>query len=73
MQKATFTVAQFCDQHNTSRSFFYELIKQGKGPRLMKVGRRTLISAEAAAEWRRSMEAPATEDISDFLRNPVIG
>jgi predicted DNA-binding transcriptional regulator AlpA len=40
-----------------SRSLFYELVKGGKGPRLMKIGRRTLISQEAAADWRRAMEA----------------
>lgn len=57
MHKATATIPQFCDAHNISRTHLYELIKQGKGPRLMKVGRRTLISTEAATDWRRAMEA----------------
>lgn len=56
MLKATATIPQFCDAHNISRTHLYELIKQGKGPRLMKVGRRTLISTEAAADWRQAME-----------------
>jgi len=47
--KATESIPQFCSSHNISRTHLYELIKQGKGPRLMKVGRRTLISQEAAA------------------------
>ena len=51
-----FTVSQFCGSHNVSRTYFYELLKQGKGPRLMRVGRRFLISAEAAADWRKAME-----------------
>ncbi|MGE4238690.1 hypothetical protein [Hydrogenophaga sp.] len=55
--RAAATVPQFCDGHNISRTHFYELIKQGRAPRLMKVGRRTLISSEAAADWRRRMEA----------------
>lgn len=55
--KSAATVPQFCDGHNISRTHFYELIKQGKAPRLMKVGRRTLISQEAAADWRRRIEA----------------
>ncbi|CAN7528573.1 helix-turn-helix domain-containing protein [Variovorax paradoxus] len=55
--KSAATVPQFCEGHNISRTHFYELIKQGKAPRLMKVGRRTLISQEAAAEWRRRIEA----------------
>ena len=55
------TIAQFCTAHNISRTHFYELIKLGKGPRHMKVGRRTLISAEAAAEWRLRMERETAE------------
>jgi len=39
----------------------YHLVNAGKGPRLMKVGRRTLISVEAAADWRREMEAKTGE------------
>lgn len=53
---STYTVPQFCDGHNVSRTHFYALLKDGKGPRLMKVGRRTLISAEAAVAWRKRME-----------------
>lgn len=57
MNQPTFTIPQFCHNHgNISKSFLYKLIKDGKGPRLMKIGRRTLISAEAAADWRAQME-----------------
>ena len=55
------TVAQFCADHNISRTHFYQLIKDGKGPRLMKPGRRVLISAEAAADWRRAIEAATSQ------------
>ncbi len=34
----------------------YDLLKKGEGPRIMTVGRRKLISNEAAADWRREME-----------------
>jgi len=51
-----FTITQFADAHHVSRTHVYELIKQGKGPRLMKLGRRTLVSVEAAADWRRQIE-----------------
>lgn len=57
MSKLVYTVSEFCAAHgDISRSFFYKLLKQGKAPRLMKVGSRVLISAEAAAEWRAKME-----------------
>ena len=51
-----FSVSAFCADHGVSRSLFYRLIKEGRGPRLTKIARRTLISGEAAAEWRARME-----------------
>ena len=54
--KATFSIDEFCEAHNISRSTFYNLQKIGKGPRLMTVLNRRLISAEAAADWRVAME-----------------
>lgn len=56
-QPAVFNVAAFCAAHDISRAKFYHLLKIGQGPRVMKVGSRTLISHEAAADWRREMEA----------------
>lgn len=62
MTKPTYTVDEFCAAHGEiSRAFFYKLVKQGKGPRLMKCGNRTLITAEAAAEWRTEMERRTAE------------
>ena len=49
----------FCREHGISRAHFYNLLRRGEGPAIMKVGRRTLISVEAAAEWRWRMEALA--------------
>jgi hypothetical protein len=45
-----------------SQSYFHALVAKGKGPRLMKIGARTLISVEAAAEWRKQQEA-TTEQV----------
>ena len=59
--RPTSTVAQFCDDHNIGRTLYYQLEKDGKAPRSMKVGRRRLISAEAAAEWRARMERETAE------------
>jgi predicted DNA-binding transcriptional regulator AlpA len=50
------SVADFCRTNSISRSLFYKLQREGKGPRIMKIGRRTLISQEASAEWRKSLE-----------------
>ena len=50
------SIPEFCEAHGISEGFFYKLKKQGEGPREMKVGARTLITFESAAEWRRTRE-----------------
>jgi predicted DNA-binding transcriptional regulator AlpA len=50
------SVPDFCADNGISRSLFYRLVQEGRGPRLTKVCRRTLISPEAAAEWRARLE-----------------
>jgi hypothetical protein len=52
---------QFCEAHGISRALFYVMQRDGRGPAIMKVGKRTLISVEAATDWRRRMEAAAQE------------
>lgn len=53
---SAYSIAQFCDAHHISRTHLHNMCKAGKGPRMMKLGRRVLISAEAAADWRRQLE-----------------
>ena len=50
------SIREFCAAHGISEGFFYKLKKQGEGPREMKLGARTLITLESAAEWRRARE-----------------
>ena len=50
------SIPEFCDAHGISEGFYFKLKKQGKGPREMKVGARTLITLESAAEWRCERE-----------------
>lgn len=56
IEPRVYSVSEFCKSHRVSRSRFYQLLDANTGPRLMRVGRRVLISAEAAADWRRAME-----------------
>ena len=58
------SIPEFCEAFGISEDFFYTLKRQGKAPRLMKVGARTLISLEAAADWRREREAIASEAVA---------
>jgi predicted DNA-binding transcriptional regulator AlpA len=57
--RVAFSIREFCQAHGISEGFFYKLKKQGEGPREMKIGARTLITFEAAAEWRRAREEAA--------------
>jgi hypothetical protein len=54
---AAFTVDEFLVRNRISRGLFYKLVKGGTGPRIMKAGGRTLVSAEAERDWHRSLEA----------------
>jgi hypothetical protein len=51
-----YDVSSFCLAHNISRALLYKLLGRGLGPRIMKAGRKTLISKEAAGEWKALME-----------------
>jgi hypothetical protein len=57
-----YTVSEFCHQHHISVGMYYKLRAAGLAPREMVLGRRRLISAEAAAEWRRARERCSGDD-----------
>jgi hypothetical protein len=52
-----FSIREFCEAHRISEAFYYDLRNTGRGPREMVLGTRRIISAEAAADWRREREA----------------
>jgi hypothetical protein len=61
IERATYTVAEFCSTHRMSRSALYKLWQMGIGPRYMRTGGKVLISVEAAADWRREREAASAQ------------
>jgi len=56
------SIRAFCAQHGISEDMFYKMKREGWGPATMKVGSRTLISHEAAADWRREREEAAAAE-----------
>lgn len=56
IDEPVFDINEFCKKHRISRRLLYKLWSEGTGPRVIKLGRRTLISIEAAADWRKQME-----------------
>jgi predicted DNA-binding transcriptional regulator AlpA len=55
------SIIEFCEAFGISEDFFYKLKRQGQTPKLMKVGKRTMISMEAANEWRIERETASVE------------
>jgi hypothetical protein len=56
---AAYSVDSFCRAHHITRSHFYALLKAGRAPAIIKLGRRTIVAGEEAARWRRSLQAAA--------------
>jgi hypothetical protein len=54
-----YSVDAFCAAHHISRAFYFILRERGEAPAEMHLGRRILISKEAAAEWRKARTAAA--------------
>jgi predicted DNA-binding transcriptional regulator AlpA len=54
------SIDEFAKANRFSRSTFYNLMKHGKAPKTFLVGRRRLVSDQAAAEWQRAMEDQAS-------------
>ena len=61
LPRFAWSVPEFCESHGISRSLLYILLRDGRGPAVMRIGGRTLISIEAAETWRRAMEATSRE------------
>lgn len=56
-------IPEFCEAFRISEDFYFKLKRQGQGPREMKVGKRTLISVEAANEWRIERERATAAEV----------
>lgn len=60
--RLAYSVSEFCQSiGGITRQHFYTLKKQGRAPRTFKIGRRTLISTEAAQEWILQMQAVSSD------------
>jgi len=63
-----YTIDRFCAAHDISRSMLETMWKNGVGPKVITLStgttgqrRKVIITAEAAAEWRRSMTTDPLE------------
>lgn len=56
--KHAYDVATFCQLHGIGRTLAYKEIKEGR-LKILKVGRRTLVTAQAASDWLNSLNVEA--------------
>jgi predicted DNA-binding transcriptional regulator AlpA len=58
-QRIAYSVAEVCSAAGIARATLYAEWKRGRGPRKLKLGKRTLITREALADWLASLETPS--------------
>jgi hypothetical protein len=56
IERAAYSIDEFAAAHGLSVAMYFKLRNLGLGPDEMRVGRRRLISFEAAERWRRQRE-----------------
>jgi hypothetical protein len=66
-EQDAFSIPEFCLRNRISTALFFKLARQGRGPRVLHVGRRTLITKESAAAWRRDLEAASSPRIPEAV------
>ena len=49
------SIPDFCKEHGISKSLFYKLMKDGKAPATIKLGKRRLVTIEGARQWLKAM------------------
>jgi predicted DNA-binding transcriptional regulator AlpA len=59
MNTEDYSVQSWCKRRGICVATFYNRLKHGEMPKIIKIGRRTIITAEADQEWRHRMEAIA--------------
>jgi len=57
------SIEEFCRRHSISPSFFFKLQSRGEAPVTIAVGKRRLVTREAARRWRRERERAAARAV----------
>ena len=50
------SIPKFCKKHEISRAFFYKLQGQGKAPKVVKLGRRSIITPRGEYDWLEALD-----------------
>lgn len=66
-----FSVQQVCEMHNISRGELYKRMREGDGPRPIKIGRRTLFTEDELDAWHRRLQDAAYSAATQNAENTV--
>lgn len=73
MTQQAFTIPEFLGHFKVGRTTAYQEIGSGRLP-TYKLGRRRYISAHAAAEWQKRLEAETSSaTLDEAILNPITG
>ena len=62
LERAAYTLAEFCYRNQISRPAYHRLRAEGRGPAEMRIGLNMIrITAEAEREWQQLMQEPNEE------------
>lgn len=61
--RSSFSIAEFCYRNHISRSTFFKLQRQKRGPRTMRLGCLVHISVEAESDWKAERENPSDAEV----------
>jgi predicted DNA-binding transcriptional regulator AlpA len=76
--KLFYSIKEFCSAVGISKASFYRLAAADQAPPITKIGDRSLIRAESAAEWAEEQEgkgsgAPSNPRTRPTLANSLFG
>jgi hypothetical protein len=62
LERAAYTIPEFCFRNNISRPTYHRLRAEGRGPVEMRLGLNAIrITAEAERDWQRRMQEPRAD------------
>jgi predicted DNA-binding transcriptional regulator AlpA len=59
--RAAYSIMEFCHAYGLGRSTFYRMQAAGLAPRTLAIGRRRIVTKEAATDWCHRLEAASPE------------
>jgi hypothetical protein len=62
LERAAYTIPEFCFRNNISRPTYHRLRAEGRGPVEMRVGLNLIrITAQAEREWQHRLQQPSAD------------